>query len=96
MSFVMALLMLVSQQGAVWHQIGHLSGPSTEQLQKQKPIDKLCEGCLAFAHLAASVKPERQTAPVLVTAHTLAAAQAIAFVAADAPLHRSRGPPLSL
>lgn len=96
LSGAMALLMLVSQQGAIWHEIGHLGGPSPEQFQKQKPSDKLCEGCLAFAHLAASAKSERKAAPVLSTVHPLVAAQAIASLAADAPRHRSRGPPIFL
>ena len=96
LSLAMALMMLMSQQGVVWHEIGHLSGSSPAQLQKQKPIDKLCSGCLAFAHLAVSVKPEIQTPPALAGDHPLVAPQAVVSVAADAPRHRSRGPPLSL
>ena len=97
LSLILPLLMLLSQQGAVWHEIGHSgSGSSPVQSDKKQPTDKLCETCLAFAHLAATAKPEIPQPPSVNVSHTLVAVDAVPFVAADAPSQRSRGPPTFL
>jgi hypothetical protein len=93
LSFVLPLFMLLSQQGAAWHEIGHLRSPAPLEQGKQQPADKLCESCLAFAHLSAAAKPDIPTLALPPFAHALPPADAVAFVAADAPTQRSRGPP---
>jgi len=103
LSLLLPLLMLLSQQGAVWHEIGHLSGEHSshpggnslppDDVQKQHPIEKLCESCLAFAHLSAAAKPE-VFALALADLHCgVAIAQFVAMLAAEVPAQRSRGPP---
>jgi hypothetical protein len=94
LSLVLPLLMLLSQQGAVWHEIGHLADvPSPVEQGKQQPVDKLCESCLAFAHLAVAAKPEVPALMMPGFSHTRPAANAVRFIAADTPAQRSRGPP---
>ena len=96
LSLVLPLLMLLSQQGAVWHEIGHLGSGSSPVEQKKQPVDKVCESCLAFAHLAAAAKPEVASVQLADFEFALAAADAVPFIAADAPTQRSRGPPTFL
>ena len=97
LSLVLPLLMLLSQQGAVWHEIGHL-GMTAQPVEKskQQPVDKLCESCLAFAHLAAAAKPAVPALALPNFGFASAAAAAVPFLAADAPTRRSRGPPTVL
>ena len=97
LSLLLPLLMLLSQQGAVWHEIGHLSGaPFPLEPQKQQPVDKLCESCLAFAHLAAAATPALPSLQLADFSFAVTAADALIFIAADAPSQRSRGPPAFL
>jgi hypothetical protein len=97
LSLVLPLLMLLAQQGAVRHEISHLGGGHPPAAQgKQQPVDKLCESCLAFAHLAAAAKPDVAALPPAPASHRAFDAEAHAFVAADTPAQRSRGPPSAL
>jgi hypothetical protein len=97
LSLLMSLLMLLSQQGMVWHEIGHLSNPPAEQGQKQKPVgDKLCEVCYAFAHLGAAAVPEMPALALADLGHVHALAQAVSVLIQPAPAARSRGPPALL
>ena len=95
LSLFLPLLMLLSQQGAVWHEIGHLRNSSPLE-QKQQPADKLCETCLSFAHLSAAAKPEVPVIALPAFTHVLPSADPVPFMAADAPTQRSRGPPVLL
>lgn len=97
LSVLMPLLMLLSQQGMAWHEIGHLTNQSSEQGSKQKPAnDKLCEVCYAFAHLGSGVTATEFAAPLITLKHVLAASELIASHAGPAPSERSRGPPALL
>jgi hypothetical protein len=101
LSLVLPLLMLLAQQGAVWHEIGHLgraAGTSSAgtEAPRQQPLDRLCASCLSFAHLAAAAG---HAVPAMLPAllrHALVAGPAAVFIAADAPSARSRGPPAAL
>jgi hypothetical protein len=96
LSVVLPLLLLLSQQGAAWHEIGHLHEPSSSD-SKKAPGDKLCDTCLAFAHLACgAAKPDVARLWLPPFSHGLPAAVDVASTDADAPHQRSRGPPLFL
>lgn len=101
-SLVLPLLMLLAQQGAVWHEVGHLARPAAEQPPgPQQPagkqgLDRLCESCLACAHLAFAARAEAPVLALAAVAHAPAMAAAVAFIAADAPSACSRGPPAAL
>ena len=100
-AFLLPLLLLLAQQGALLHELGHglvrmQAADASEAppgAAKHQPVDKLCQTCLAYAGVAAFA---HSSAPALALADmrqgvpdgTLIATRAIA-----APAPRSRGPP---
>ena len=96
---VLPLVLLFSQQGAVTHELSHLTdavarlaggaGSSGHQAG-----DLQCEACLAFAHLAGVATVHVVPPALLSFSFELPANEAPAFIAADAPTARSRGPPV--
>ena len=94
--WVLSLLLVFAQQGAVLHELGHLSvGERAEgsALRAQLPAGGPCATCEAFAQLAN---------PAAGAAHTLCASAPVYFpipapvyaiIAADTLTPRSRGPP---
>jgi hypothetical protein len=94
--WVLSLLLVFAQQGAVLHELGHLSlgeRDAGSALRALLPADGPCATCEAYAQLAN---------PVAGAAHTLSApapvylptpAPVYAIIAADTPTPRSRGPP---
>jgi hypothetical protein len=94
--WVLSLLLVFAQQGAVLHELEHLSTgerAAGAALRAQLPAGGPCATCEAFAQLAN---------PVSGTAHTLSASAPVylptpapvyAIIAADTPTPRSRGPP---
>ena len=102
LALLLPFVLLLSQQGAVTHELGHLA-ESVERANGAGPGggshdagDLQCQACLAFAHLA-GVATATVTPPALLSfGFHFAVAEAPAFVAADAPTARSRGPPTFL
>lgn len=98
LAWLLSLLLVFVQHGAVLHELGHLSHGergSAPQLRAQLPADGPCATCEAFAQLAN---------PASGPAHSLAPSAAVylpvpdpvyAIVAADTPTPRNRGPPQS-
>lgn len=97
--WILSLLLVFAQNGAVLHELGHLSHGdrgSTPALRGDvQIIDGACSTCAAFAQV---------TNPASGTASNLAASAAVylptpapiyAIVAADTLTPRSRGPPQS-
>ena len=95
--WVLSLLLVFAQAGAVLHELGHLSHGdrgSTPALRGDVQIlDGACSTCAAFAQV---------TNPAAGSAGTFAASAAVylptpapvcAIVAADTPTPRNRGPP---
>lgn len=98
LSWLLPLLMLLAQQAAFVHALGHLRPPAEQQQsqEKKQEADKLCEKCLAFAHLADLTSPPAFRSPLLSLSFDCEATQAPATLVADAPAARSRGPPTFL
>lgn len=106
---LLPLFMLLSQQGAVWHGIGHLV-PATDAAHAsadrdagqahadpdEASADRLCELCLAFDDLAASARSEPPVLRLAEAGHVQTATHAAASRPDPAPQPRSRGPPLTL
>ena len=99
LSFLLPFVLLLSQQGAVTHELGHLAealarpAGGTEAPGHQAG-DLQCQACLAFAHLA-GVATSHVVPPALLSfSFAVPANEAPAFIAADAPTARSRGPPV--
>ncbi len=105
LALLLPFVLLSSQQGAVTHEIGHIAdfvaqagaavddGPGRAG---QQPGDLQCEACLAFAHLAGVATAQVLPPALLSFSFHFAVIEALAFIAADAPTARSRGPPTFL
>ena len=98
LTFVLPLVLLFSQQGAVVHELGHLTdavarATAGEGASGHQAGDLQCEACLAFAHLAGVAAAHVAHPALLSFSFAVPANEAPVFIAADAPSARSRGPP---
>ena len=97
LSWVLSLLLVFAQHGAVLHELGHLSHAGQDRGPALRAdvqiVDGACSTCAAFAQVAN---------PASGTVNTLAASAAVylpvpapvhAVAAADVPTPRNRGPP---
>jgi hypothetical protein len=106
LALLLPFVFLLSQQGAVTHEIGHIAdfvaragggaaGNGPDRAGHQ-PGDLQCEACLAFAHLAGMATAQAIPPALLSFSFHFSVIEAPAFIAADAPSARSRGPPTFL
>ena len=94
-SLGLLLLLLVAQQGAVVHEVGHLAEISSNEAQVNAGLaDATCALCPAFAQVVTPAFSHSFHIPVLLRA-TLDRGADPLYVAVDAavPTPRSRGPP---
>ena len=101
LTFVLPLILLFSQQGAVVHELSHLTdavarAAAGEGSSGHQASDLQCEACLAFAHLAGAVTAHVVPPALLSFSFQVPDNESPAFSAADAPTARSRGPPTFL
>ncbi len=101
LSFLLPIVLLLSQQGAVVHEISHLADDTSRVVDGQKRAghqagDLQCEACLAFAHLAGVATAHVVPPALLSFSFQIPVNEAPVFIAADAPTARSRGPPTFL
>ncbi len=101
LSILLPFVLLLSQQGAVVHEISHLAeftsgGTNGPGSTGHQPGDLQCEACLAFAPLAGVATAHVVPPALLSFSFPVPDNEAPAFIAADAPTARSRGPPLFL
>jgi hypothetical protein len=102
-AFLLPVILLLSQQGAVLHEIGHVTdlagrvdtraGAPGREGGSHQASDLPCQACLAFAHLAGVATATVVPPALLSFGFHFPVIEAPAFVAADAPAARSRGPP---
>jgi hypothetical protein len=96
LAWILSLLLVFAQQGAVLHELGHLShgdrgdGPA---LSAQQPADSICPTCEAFAQVANPAAGAADTFAACAPAFLAVPAPSCAFLGADTPTPRSRGPP---
>ncbi len=97
LKFLLPLLLLLTQQGVITHELGHLGGVLGNNRQhenhKQLPGSLSCEKCLSFANLTGGLTSQESPPPVLHLTYDHAAPPAKAELAADLLVPRSRGPP---
>ena len=101
LTLLLPFVFLLSQQGAVTHELSHLTdavsrAAAGKGVSGQLPGDLQCEACLAFAHLAGVATAQVAHPALLSFSLAVPANEAPAFIAADAPTARSRGPPTFL
>ena len=98
LSLLLPFVFLLSQQGALVHEISHLAATTSGVAGGQVPAghqpgDLQCEACLAFAHLAGVATAHVVPPALLSFSFQVPVDAAPVFIAADAPSARSRGPP---
>ena len=95
-SLGLLLLLMVAQQGAVVHELSHVSGASNGELRVQSngTADTTCAQCPAFAQVVTPAFSHSFHIPLLVR-FALEVISEPRYLAIDAtvPRPRSRGPP---
>jgi len=96
-SFLLAIALLLTQQGAVLHGLGHATGAAvrSDAGDHEHPgAGDLCVACVAFSQVASGATPQPSVPPLLGGLSHVAALAPHEWLAATAPLPpRSRGPP---
>jgi hypothetical protein len=93
--FLLSLLLLCAQHGAMLHALGHIHRTATPELSSGAfPADgKFCQTCLAFAQAANPVSAALIVLPVIRSLRQQSAEPEYSVRAATPPAPRSRGPP---
>ena len=95
-AWVLSLLLVFAQHGALLHELGHLShaghaGPAAAVLQATD--DGTCPTCEAYAQIASPASATDAHVAVCPAEFLPAPEPCYGIAAADAPNPRSRGPP---
>ena len=96
LTWLLSLLLVLVQQGAVLHELGHLQHGDRGQgsaLRAQLPAESTCATCEAFSQVANPASGAAGTLAACAAAYLQTPAPSYAIVAADALTPRSRGPP---
>lgn len=98
LSWLLSLLLVLVQHGAVVHELGHLSHgdhtSGTAFRAEAQPLDGgLCLTCEAFAQIANPAAAGASNIPVCPAALLPTRDPCYAVIGADTPAPRSRGPP---
>jgi len=101
LSLALLLPLLLAQQGAAWHALGHLGAPASTSTTSSDDDETLaqhglCLSCLAFAGVASASAALAWADALLEFSHGWEAAERVRPLPADAPAANSRGPPQDL
>lgn len=92
--FSLWLLLLAAQQGAVVHELSHLTVKTAQSVLHNSEQDATCGLCPSYLQASSPAFGHSFELPLLPPAlHERLAASVIAAIDADVPLARSRGPP---
>jgi hypothetical protein len=92
----LVLLLIAGQQGALNHELGHLTGAQNagRSAESPKPADPLCALCAEYAQASSpTFAYSFDLPPIARAAHQAIAAARIKSADASVPTARSRGPP---
>jgi hypothetical protein len=96
-AWLLSLLLVFAQQGAVLHELGHLShgdrGSAPALRADVQLLDGACSTCAAFAVVANPASGATSTFAASAAVYLPTPAPVYATVAADIPTPRNRGPP---
>jgi hypothetical protein len=94
--WILSLLLVFAQQGAVLHELSHLQhrdrGQGSE-LRAQLPAEDTCATCEAFAQAANPASGAAETFSASASVYLPTPAPNYTILAADTPTPRNRGPP---
>lgn len=89
------LLLVVAQQGAVVHELSHVSGGNSALNVSSSVFDSSCAQCPAFAQVVSPAFSHSFYVPSLIrTAYEVSAEPIFAAVDIAVPRPRNRGPPV--
>jgi len=96
--WVLSLLLVFAQHGAVLHELGHLShggehGARAALIAQQTADSNTCPTCEAFAQVANPAGGNASTLAASVAVYLPTPAPVLRVIAADTLTPRSRGPP---
>jgi hypothetical protein len=98
LSWLLSLLLVFAQHGAMLHELGHLghvSHPTGTTLTDLQPQDGgVCSTCESYAQVANPAAGGTADLPACPPSLGVLASACYQFQGADAPTARSRGPPL--
>jgi hypothetical protein len=93
--FLLAALLVFSQQQAVLHLLGHDLAQFSQKKDSTDPQELVCAKCLAIAHLDHAVSPGVPVIlPVRATPEAIEVAAPLALDLAFVADYRSRAPPV--
>jgi hypothetical protein len=96
-AWLLSLLLVFAQHGAVLHELGHLSqgdrGHAPALRADVQVMDGVCSTCAAFAVVANPASGAANTLAASAAVYLPTPAPVYAIIAADTPTPRSRGPP---
>lgn len=96
-SFLLAIALLLTQQGAVLHELGHATGEAVQSGagdHEHPGASDLCAACVAFSQVASGATAQPGVPQLLGgLAHVAALAPHERLAAAEPLPPRSRGPP---
>ena len=97
LSWLLSLLLVLAQQGALLHGLGHLShashAPGTALSELNAQDNGPCGTCEAFAQVANPATGGSLALPVFLAPPGAVPAPRYSILVADTPTARSRGPP---
>ena len=98
LTWLLSLLLVLVQHGAVLHELGHLShgDPASGATLRADPhtlSSSLCPTCEAFAQIANPAAPAAPAVAVIPARFLPTPDPGYAIVGVEAPTPRSRGPP---
>ena len=96
-AWLLSLLLVFAQLGAVLHELGHLShgdrGDAPSLRADVQLTDSACPTCAAFSQVANPASGAAHATSACIPVFLPIPAPFCAFAGADAPTPRSRGPP---
>lgn len=97
MIFLLPLLFLFAQHGAVTHEISHYSerAPLTQQKQ-QTPHSTICDKCVAYGEMANALYANSFVVPIVSADLISANAEYLTYYYHNAAFYQARAPPVFL
>jgi hypothetical protein len=95
LAVLLPVLLLVAQQNAMLHELGHAAGSParTQRQDKQIPPGTACDKCVVFAHLSGAVAPDAPALKQPLLAYEAVSRRTVSLASTEVPTARSRGPP---
>ncbi len=94
-TIALLLLLVTAQQGALVHELSHLSRPGSAGARTETSVaaERACALCASYAQIGNAASPAVHVPAIVRARPELNAEPYLALIAAEVPRPRSRGPP---